>query len=120
MKTVRFLEEAQDEFFEQISYYQERQKGLGDRFRQSVETAPALAGAHPKLGSPWNLHTRRVFPKGFPFSVVYRNRTRGTGRLCGCPLQAPTNLFAPPKVTQHLLLEQSRLRLLSPTAQRRH
>lgn len=72
MKTVRFLEEAQDEFFEQISYYQERQKGLEDRFRESVEAATALAGAHPKLGSPWNLHTRRVFPKGFPFSVVYR------------------------------------------------
>ncbi len=24
------------------------------------------------LGSPWKLRTRRVFAKGFPFSVVYR------------------------------------------------
>ena len=37
MKPVRFLEEAQDELLEQISYYEERQKGLGDRFRESVE-----------------------------------------------------------------------------------
>jgi len=72
VKPVRFLGEAQDEFLEQISYYEEHQKGLGDRFRESVEAATAMASAHPKLGSPWKLRTRRVFPKGFPFSVVYR------------------------------------------------
>jgi len=69
---VRFLEEAQDEFLEQISYYEEHQKGLGDRFRESVEAAIALASAHPRLGSPWKLRTRRTFLRGFPFSVVYR------------------------------------------------
>jgi toxin ParE1/3/4 len=72
VKPVRFLEEAQDEFLEQIADYEERHRGLGDRFRQSVEAATALASAHPKLGSPWKLRTRRVFPKSFPFSVVYR------------------------------------------------
>lgn len=72
MKAVRFLEEARDEFLEQISYYEERQKGLGDRFRESVEAATALAASHPKLGSPWKLRTRRAFSKGFPFAVVYR------------------------------------------------
>lgn len=72
MKPVRFLEEARDEFLEQISYYEERQKGLGDRFRESVEVATALASAHPKLGSPWKLRTRRVFARDFPFAVVYR------------------------------------------------
>ncbi|MFO1269784.1 MAG: type II toxin-antitoxin system RelE/ParE family toxin [Rubrivivax sp.] len=72
MKPVRFLEEAQAEFLAQVSYYEERQMGLGERFRLSVVAATALASAHPKLGSPWRLRTRRVFPKGFPFSVVYR------------------------------------------------
>jgi plasmid stabilization system protein ParE len=72
VRSVRFLEEAQTEFLEQISFYEEHQKGLGDRFRQAVEAATTLASAHPKLGSPWKLRTRRVFPKGFPFSVVYR------------------------------------------------
>ncbi|GAA4408015.1 type II toxin-antitoxin system RelE/ParE family toxin [Quisquiliibacterium transsilvanicum] len=72
MKPVRFLEEAQDELLEQISYYQDRERGLGDRFRDSVEAAAAIASAHPKLGSPWKLRTRRVFLRGFPFSVVYR------------------------------------------------
>ena len=44
---------------------------LGQRTRR-VEDATALAAAHPMLGSPWKLRTRRVFAKGFPFSVVYR------------------------------------------------
>ena len=52
MKPARFLLEAQDEFLEQISYYEEQQKGLGDRFRESVEAATDLASTHPKLGSP--------------------------------------------------------------------
>lgn len=72
MKPVRFLEEAQEEPLEQISYYEEQQRGLGARFRESVEVATALASAHPKLGSLWKLRTRRVFLRGFPFSVVHR------------------------------------------------
>lgn len=72
MKPVRFLQEAQDEFLAQIEYYEERQKGLGDQFREAVEAVTALASAYPRLGSPWKLGTRRVFPKSFKFSVVYR------------------------------------------------
>ena len=72
MKSVRFLEEAFDEFLEQVSFYEEREKGLGERFRLAVQAATTLAATHPKLGSPWKLRTRRVFPKGFKFSVVYR------------------------------------------------
>ena len=72
MKVVRFLEEAQDEFLDQISFYETREKGLGERFRLAVQAATTLAATHPKLGAPWKLRTRRVFPKGFRFSVVYR------------------------------------------------
>jgi plasmid stabilization system protein ParE len=72
VKEVRFLEEALEEFLEQVAYYEGREKGLGERFRLAVQAATALAATHPKLGSPWKLGTRRVFPKGFKFSVVYR------------------------------------------------
>ena len=72
MKPARFLREAQEEFLEQVAYYEEQQQGLGDHFRESVEAATALASTHPKLGSPRKVRTRRVFPKGFPVSVVYR------------------------------------------------
>jgi hypothetical protein len=36
VKPVRFLEEAQNEFFEQIRYYEERQQGLSESFKQAV------------------------------------------------------------------------------------
>jgi toxin ParE1/3/4 len=72
VKSVRFLEEALDEFLEQVSFYEEREKGLGERFRLAVQAATTLAATHPKLGSPGKFRTRRVFPKGFKFSVVYR------------------------------------------------
>jgi hypothetical protein len=63
VKPVRFLDEALSEFLGQILYYEERQKGLGDRFRLAVEAATTLAATHPKLGSPWNLKTRRVLQR---------------------------------------------------------
>lgn len=72
MMQVRFLEEAQNEFFEQVAYYEEQQAGLGARFRASVEAAAALAAVHPMLGSPWVLGTRRIFPRNVPFAIVYR------------------------------------------------
>lgn len=72
MKPVRFLEEALDEFLDHVKFYEDRQKGLGGHFRLSVQAATTLAATHPKLGSPWKLRTRRVFPKGFKFAVVYR------------------------------------------------
>ncbi len=45
MKPARFLREAQEEFLEQVSYYEGQQEGLGDHFRESVEAATALASA---------------------------------------------------------------------------
>ncbi len=36
VKPVRSREEAQEEFLEQLAYYKEREKGLGERFRQPV------------------------------------------------------------------------------------
>lgn len=39
MKSVRFLEEALDEFLEQVSFYEEREKGLGERFRLAVRSS---------------------------------------------------------------------------------
>ena len=52
MKPVRFLDEALEEFLEQVAFYEEREKGLGERFRLSVQAATMLASAHPQLGSP--------------------------------------------------------------------
>ena len=93
MKEVRFLEEALEEFLEQVAYYEGREKGLGERFRLAVQAATALAATHPKLGSPWKLGTRRVFPKGFKFSVAYRIEPEALCKSTAC--NAPSIPGAP-------------------------
>jgi hypothetical protein len=50
VKPVRFLEEAQSEFLAQISYWEERLKGLGDRLREADEGAVARASVHAGVG----------------------------------------------------------------------
>ena len=71
MTNARFHGEARLEFLDSVAYYEAIQVGLGERFRQSVEAAVELAASLPFAGSPHKHGTRRVFPKKFPFSVVY-------------------------------------------------
>jgi plasmid stabilization system protein ParE len=44
---------------------------LGERLARAVEQAARLASEFPEMGSPYKHGTRRVFPKKFPFSLVY-------------------------------------------------
>ena len=71
MINARFHGDARLEFLDGVAYYEAIEVGLGKRFRQSVETAVALAVSLPFAGPPYKYGTRRVFPKKFPFSIVY-------------------------------------------------
>ncbi len=71
MRGVRFHDDARLEFIEEVAYYENVQRGLGERFRVSVEAAVALAVTQPHSGSPHRFGTRRVFPKRFPYAVIY-------------------------------------------------
>ncbi|MCK9215487.1 MAG: type II toxin-antitoxin system RelE/ParE family toxin [Rhodoferax sp.] len=53
-------------------YYEAKSSGLGARFASEVEAATRIAAEFPEMGAPFKHGTRRVFPKKFPFSVVYR------------------------------------------------
>jgi len=68
---ARFHRDARLEFLDTVAYYESIQVGLGDRFTQSVEAAVQLATSLPFAGAPYKYGTRRVFPKKFPFSVIY-------------------------------------------------
>lgn len=72
MKPVRFHPEAEIELAAEARYYEERSPGLGEQFIREVQSAVELASAFPKIGAPYKYGTRRVFPRKFPFSVVYR------------------------------------------------
>ena len=91
MKLARFLLEAREEFLEQVSYYEEQQKGLRDRFRESVEAATALASAHPKLGSLGSCEHGEYLPRAFRSRLcTAQNPTHWSS------LQSPTSSFGQP------------------------
>jgi len=71
-KSLRFHQDALAEFVDQAVYYESKSAGLGKRFTDEVEAATQIACEFPEMGAPFKHKTRRVFPKKFPFSVVYR------------------------------------------------
>ena len=71
MKTVRFHDAARLELRHEVSYYSTVSPVLGRRLLEAVEEAVALARSFPEIGTPYLQHTKRVFPKRFPFSIVY-------------------------------------------------
>ena len=74
MTRVRFHEAALAELAHEVKYYAAISPHLGERLANAVERAVALAAEFPEMGSPYKYETRRVFPKRFPFSVVYVHR----------------------------------------------
>ena len=72
MKPVRFHPEAERELTAEAKYYDERSPGLGERFTLELQAAIELASAFPQIGAPHKYGTRRVFPRKFPFAVVYQ------------------------------------------------
>lgn len=72
MNPVRFHAEAEVELAAEAMYYEERSPGLGERFAGEIETALELVSEFPLMGSPYRYNTRRVFPKTFPFAIVYQ------------------------------------------------
>jgi len=71
-KPLCFHEDALAEFAAQTGYYEAKSTGLGEKFTNEVEAATAIAREFPEMGAPFKYNTRRVFPKKFPFSIVYR------------------------------------------------
>jgi len=55
----------------EIRYYTGISPKLGERLAVAVEQATKLASEFPDVGTPYKYGTRRVFPRKFPFSIVY-------------------------------------------------
>ena len=65
--------EAAREHEQQVAYYQERQRGLGQRYHLAFRRAVAAACATPtRFRIVREPQIRKVGLKGFPFDVVYR------------------------------------------------
>jgi toxin ParE1/3/4 len=71
VKPVRFHDAARAELLTEVLYYAKISPKLGEGLAAAVEQATQLAAEFPEMGSPHRFGTRRVFPKKFPFSIVY-------------------------------------------------
>lgn len=74
MKTVRYLDEARDEFLHEVGYFTAISPVLGERFDKAVQKAEALAAEFADIGAHYKYGTRRVLPGKFKFSIVYLTR----------------------------------------------
>ena len=74
MRSVRYLEEAREEFLHEVEYFTTISPRLGERFDKAVQKAEALAAEFADIGFPYKYRTRRVFPGKFKFSIVYLTR----------------------------------------------
>jgi plasmid stabilization system protein ParE len=71
VKQVKFHNTARLELLDALTYYCAISPILAKRLALAVEEAIELVRAFPDVGIPYLQQTRRVFPKRFPFSIVY-------------------------------------------------
>lgn len=74
MKAIRFHDAARVELLNEVRHYAAISPKVGQQLATAVEQATQLAAEFPDMGSPYKYGTRRVFPRKFPFSVVYAAR----------------------------------------------
>ncbi len=71
MRRIRYVEEAREEFLQEVEYFTTVSPRLGRRFDEAVQKAEALVSEFADAGFPYKFLTRRVFPGKFKFSIVY-------------------------------------------------
>ncbi len=69
--TVRFVEEARDEFLDAIRYYEDAEPGLGRRFRVELEKSVRHLCDHPETYRIRSADQRRINLKTFPFYLPF-------------------------------------------------
>ena len=71
---VRFVEEAQRELLDAISYYEEARAGLGRRFKDQVDRSVLWIADHPELYRLRPAGYRRINLRVFPYYIPYTVR----------------------------------------------
>jgi hypothetical protein len=71
VRRIRYVEEAREEFLQEVEYFTTVSPRLGRRFDEAVQKAEALVSEFADAGFPYKFGTRRVFPGKFKFSIVY-------------------------------------------------
>jgi toxin ParE1/3/4 len=72
MKPAKHHPHAEGEMIGSALFYDERNRGQGERFLKAVEEAETAIGKQPLWGRPYEAGTRRWRVKRFPFVLIYK------------------------------------------------
>ncbi len=72
MYSLILLEEAKQEWFDAVLYYEAKVEGLGERFSAALENHLDLISEAPKHYRKIKKEYRQILIKGFPFLIIYR------------------------------------------------
>jgi plasmid stabilization system protein ParE len=68
---VRFHAEAENEILQAVTWYEDRNAGLGAEFLRSLEAVVAAIQRHPLAYPVVHRSARRAVMRKFPFTVIY-------------------------------------------------
>ena len=74
--STEFLKKARLELAEAWEWYEDRQPGLGDRFKQHVFNCIQIIEQHPEQYPERRKNYREAIVKIFPYLVIYRIHKR--------------------------------------------
>jgi len=69
---IKFLEIAQIELDDAVSYYNREMSGLGDRFLTEIVNTLDRIGKFPHAWQPCSKRTRRCRLRLFPYGIIYQ------------------------------------------------
>ena len=72
--TLRFRPEAEDEYLQAVSWYEDQREGLGREFIQAVESTLDFIEENPEMYPVIRGELRRALLRRFPFALLYRVR----------------------------------------------
>ena len=72
MKPAKYHPLARSELIASALFYEERSRGLGERFLKAVEVTEASICEHTLWGNSFVSGTRRQRVKKFPFALIYK------------------------------------------------
>jgi toxin ParE1/3/4 len=85
---------ARQELAAEVQYYAAISPALGAKFLASIEQAVRLAAEFPEAGAPHRFDTRCVYPKRFPFFIVYRANGAGIIVIAIAPFRRKPDYWA--------------------------
>jgi plasmid stabilization system protein ParE len=72
MKTVRFLQPAEEELFDAANYYEVHSSGLGEEFLKKIGSAILDISEYPERWPLIHPNIRRRLVHRFPYAILYR------------------------------------------------